>query len=147
MEELVLSLRKCHANTFALYFKAHSFHWNVEGIHFSQYHDFFGELYNELFSAVDPLAENIRKLNKYAPRGLNELYSYTTLSDSVFVSDSIKEMLTALVADNAEVLVCLNKTFDLASKENKQGLADFIAGRIDVHEKHQWMLTASLKGQ
>jgi starvation-inducible DNA-binding protein len=55
-------------------------------------------------------------------------------------------MLNSLVVDNNQVIDCLNKTFALASSANEQGLADFIAGRIDTHKKHAWMLTSSLKG-
>jgi starvation-inducible DNA-binding protein len=146
MEELIASLRKCHANTFVMYFKAHAFHWNVEGIHFSQYHDFFADLYGDLFGAVDPLAENIRKLGAFAPTGLNELYSVASVNESSVTGDSLKEMLESLVTDNDAIIACLNETFNLASKANKQGVADFIAGRIDTHEKHGWQLRASFKG-
>jgi starvation-inducible DNA-binding protein len=146
MEELVASLRKCHGNTFVMYFKAHAFHWNVEGIHFSQYHDFFADLYGDLFGAIDPLAENIRKLGAYAPVGLNEVYAQAAVNDSDLKGDSIKEMLAILVEDNDTVLACLNETFALATAANKQGVANFIADRIDIHEKHAWQLRASLKG-
>jgi starvation-inducible DNA-binding protein len=146
MEELIASLRKCHANTFVMYFKAHAFHWNVEGIHFSQYHDFFADLYSDLYGAIDPLAENIRKLEAYAPTGLNDLYSVTSINESSVTGDSVKEMLQSLVIDNSTIIACLNESFDLASKASKQGLADFIAGRMDIHEKHGWQLRASLKG-
>lgn len=146
MEELVASLRKCHGNTFVMYFKAHAFHWNVEGIHFTQYHDFFADLYGDLFGAIDPLAENIRKLGVYAPVGLNEVYAQSAVNDSDIKGDSIKEMLAILVEDNDTVLGCLNETFALATAANKQGVANFIADRIDIHEKHAWQLRASLKG-
>jgi starvation-inducible DNA-binding protein len=148
MEDLLLSLRKCHANTFVMYFKSHAFHWNVEGIYFPTYHDFFFDLYVELFGAIDPFAENIRKLGEYAPTGLNELYTLSSIDESNLTGDSVKEMIKSLIDDNNIVLECLNKTFQLAtsSSVNKQGLADFIAGRIDTHEKHGWQLRASLKG-
>lgn len=147
MDELKLSLKNCLANTFVMYFKTHAFHWNVEGIHFSQYHDFFANLYEDLYSSIDPLAENIRKLGEYAPPSLTELYTSSTLTEnSLIVGDNIKQMLNSLVVDNNQVIDCLNKTFALATDANEQGLADFIAQRIDIHKKHAWMLTSSLKG-
>jgi len=60
MEQLQLALKKVLADTFGMYFKAHAYHWNVVGPDFSQYHDFFGKLYEELFGAVDAIAEHIR---------------------------------------------------------------------------------------
>ena len=146
MEELNKSMRECLANTFVMYFKAHSFHWNVEGINFPSYHEFFGNLYNELHGAIDPIAEEIRALDYYAPAGLNELYASAKIADSNIKGDSVKEMLGALLADNEQVLSCLNESFKLADAADLQGLADFIAGRIDAHKKHGWMIRASMRG-
>lgn len=147
MEELIVSLRKCHANTFLMYFKAHAFHWNVEGRNFPTYHDFFGDLYAELHAAVDPIAEQIRALNEYAPSNLSDLYSNATVKESSVVGNDILEMLMSLRDDNSEVINTLNIAFKLANDVNEQGLVDFIAGRIDIHKKHAWMLNASMKGQ
>lgn len=147
MDELKLSLKSCLANTFVMYFKTHGFHWNVEGIHFSQYHDFFGDLYEDLYGAVDPFAENLRKLGEYAPKSLTELYTSSTLSENTFITgNNVKDMLNSLAMDNNEVINCLYKTFALATTANEQGLANFIAERIDTHKKHAWMITSSLKG-
>ena len=146
MNELVLAMNKCLANTFVFYFKTHGFHWNLEGVNFPTYHGFFGDLYTELFEAVDPIAEEIRALDEYAPSGLNQLYKYATISDSDIKGDNVREMLLTALNDNATVLADLNAVFTIATKENKQGLADFAAGRIDIHKKHEWMLRSCLKG-
>jgi len=147
MNGLLPALRTSLANTFVMYFKTQGFHWNVEGIHFSQYHSFFGDLYDDLYGAVDPLAENVRKLGEYAPRSLTEIYKYSTLTESDLVGTDVKEMLNSLLTDNTEVLNSLNRTFALANTANEQGLADYIAARIDAHKKHEWQLRSSLKGQ
>lgn len=144
MKELIDSLKQSLANTFVLYFKAHSCHWNVEGVNFPQYHGFFGSLYEEVHGAIDPLAENIRKLNIYAPASLMELYKHNAVEEGY--GSSLSDMLNSLYVANNVVLVSLNKTLELATQQNKQGLANFLADRIDQHEKHKWMLTASLKG-
>ena len=147
MNGLVSALRVAMANTFVMYFKAQGFHWNVEGIHFSQYHNFFGDIYSDLYGSVDPMAENIRKLGEYAPRSLSEMYKSSTLVESDIVGTSLKEMLNSLLTDNTEVLNSLNRTFALANTTNEQGLANFIAERIDARKKHEWQLKSSLKGQ
>ena len=61
------SLKVALADTFAFYLKAHYFHWNVTGADFPQYHDFLGNLYQEVYGAVDPIAELIRTTGDYAP--------------------------------------------------------------------------------
>ena len=146
MDELEKSMRKCLANTFVMYFKTHGFHWNVEGINFPQYHKFLNDLYDDLYGAVDPLAEEIRALGFYAPRGLNELYADADIVDSDIKGDNVRDMLAALLSDNTRVTACLLESFGIAAKLNQQGLCNFLADRIDTHKKHGWMLTASLKG-
>lgn len=144
MNETLIAAKIALANTFVLYFKAQSYHWNVEGMFFSQFHDFFGELYAEVYGAVDPMAEEIRALGAYAPRSLNEMYQYKTIND-LNDAESVQDMLADLVNANATTIESLNKLFDLLSEEKKQGFADFVAGRIDAHEKHGWMLRSFLK--
>ena len=41
------SLKVVLADTFVLYFKTHSFHWNVTGPHFKSLHEMFEEQYTE----------------------------------------------------------------------------------------------------
>jgi len=146
MNELIESMNKCLANTFVMYFKAHSYHWNVEGIHFSQYHEFFSEIYTDLHGAVDVIAEHIRIEGPYAPMSLTELYNYNGVTEDASVPETCQAMVSNLYDANNIVVSCLNETFKLANDTNKQGLADFIAGRIDIHKKHEWMLRVSMKG-
>ncbi len=146
MTELQIALKIAVANAFAMYYNAHSFHWNVEGVHFSQYHDFFRGIYEDVYGSIDPIAEQLRKLGTYAPISLTELVTSKTIPDVAIVGDDVKGMLLALQSANDEMLSTLNKVFALAAATNEQGLCDFIAGRIDVHKRHGWQTTSSLKG-
>lgn len=143
MEELIAATRVALANIFVMYFRTQSFHWNVEGINFSEYHGFFGDLYEDVYGAVDPMAENLRKLGAYAPRNLIELYDHATLEEND-VTDLLG-MLQATLKANSEVIDSLNKVFDLATANKQQGLADYVSGRIDTHKKHEWMIKSCLK--
>ena len=144
METLIEIMRKVLADTFAMYLKAHNYHWNVEGPNFPQYHDFFGKLYEELHGAVDPIAEEIRSLDAYAPGSFSRFMELTEIEDETNVPMA-REMALKLLRDNDTVLNTLNVAFKLADQFDRQGLADFIAGRIDVHNKHGWMLRSIIK--
>ena len=61
MEALKAALRVVIADNFLFYFRSHSYHWNVEGIHFSQYHDFFGDIYEDVWGAQDQFVELRRR--------------------------------------------------------------------------------------
>ena len=145
MNELIAAVRLALGNTFFMYYKTHAYHWNIEGIEFSQYHDFFGDLYDEVYGAVDPTAENLRKLGVYAPISIMELYNYKTVTEDSVMPVLLSDMLGNLIAANTEVYNAFSKVFDLATSQKEQGLANFAADRMDNHRKHGWQLTASLK--
>ena len=144
METLQEIMKKVLADTFALYLKAHNYHWNVEGSNFPQYHEFFGNLYKELHDAVDPIAEEIRSLDAYAPGSFTRFMELTEIEDEITVPAGV-EMARRLMTDNERVLATLNVAFKLADQFDKKGLADFLAGRIDIHNKHAWMLRSITK--
>jgi len=144
METLIEMMRKVLADTFAMYLKAHNYHWNVEGSNFPQYHDFFGNLYQELHGAVDPIAEEIRALDAYVPGSLSRFLELTEIEDELSIPNGV-EMARRLMVDNQKVIMTLDMAFKLADEFDQQGLADFIAGRLDTHKKHGWMLRSITK--
>jgi starvation-inducible DNA-binding protein len=125
-------------------FVAQGYHWNVEGEDFHQYHALFGEIYGDVYGSIDPIAENIRKLDEYAPFTLSKFTDLRTV-ESVEVKPEPKAMAKALLKVNDGVIETINKAIASAEKENEQGIMDFLAGRDDVHKKWRWMLTASTK--
>jgi DNA-binding ferritin-like protein len=49
-------------------------------------------------------------------------------------------MYDKLIASNEEVIAGLTELFMMLEENHLHGFGDFIAGRIDAHNKHQWML-------
>lgn len=145
MEQLIISLRIVLANTFEMYFKAHGHHWNIEGIHFHSMHDFFSDLYEELHGAIDPIAEEIRKLNSFTPYGSSSVLKHKTVTDTEIFGNKPTEMLDDLLSANAEVISSLNTALTHAKQENLEDLVNFLAGRLEMHKKHAWQLKSSLK--
>lgn len=143
MEELVIKMNELQATTFALYLKAHNFHWNVRGKDFSQLHDFFGDFYEEVWGAVDTTAEQIRALGVPAIGALGAYHSQSRITDEMGVPTA-SEMIYALYYDNKLVIDVLNEAHALATAAKMYGLINFIEGRLDTHHKHQWMLSASM---
>lgn len=144
-QNLVEKMKVVLADSFAFYLKAHYFHWNVEGPNFSEYHTLFGNIYEEVHAAVDLIAEQIRALDAYAPGSFSRFSQLTSIQDEIYFPPALK-MIEQLYSDNQIVLKNLNEAFKLATSQGKEGLADFLAGRIDVHSKHSWFLKATLKG-
>ena len=49
-------LKKLLASSNSFVIKAQNFHWNVEGPDFPQYHEFFGNIYEEVYNTIDAQA-------------------------------------------------------------------------------------------
>ena len=146
MEELVEALKKAQATSFSFYLKAHNYHWNVEGHSFSEYHTFLGALYAEVWGAVDLIAEHIRVLDAYVPGSLTRFQQLTSIEDELSVPSS-RMMMAKLFADNQRVITDLMAAHRIADAVGKRGIVNFLEDRIDVHEKHAWMLRSFTKGE
>ena len=141
---LVETLKTTLADTFVLYFKAHAYHWNIEGSDFAQYHDFIGDFYADVFASVDSIAELIRTMDAYAPTSLARLQALTQMDEEENIP-SAREMLTRLRQDNDKYLAQLVKTYNEAETASEFGVSNHIQDRIQAHEKHAWMLRAITK--
>lgn len=141
MDELINRMKTVLATTFAFYLKAQNFHWNVEGINFPQYHEFFGKLYEEVHGAVDPIAEQIRALDAYAPGALQRFKELSSITDENTIPSAMI-MCQRLMDDNDKVISDLMFAYNEAEKQKQLGLANFLQDRIDIHKKHRWMLKA-----
>lgn len=141
------NLKVLLATSYAFAVKAQHFHWNVEGPDFPQLHEFFGNLYEEVFdNAIDQAAEYIRALGVYTPGSLARFIELNRIEEQLKIPRA-EAMVAELERDNQELLSMWKATFPIAEEENEQGIADFIASRIDAHGKHGWMLRSILQKQ
>jgi len=144
MDELVKAVKIAFASENVYYVKASSFHWNIEGPNFPQYHKLLNKIYNEVYNARDEFAENIRYLGSYALGSNSAFLKYSAIQESNEVPEP-QAMLAELLADSEKIISFLKITFDLAEREREHGLSNFIADRQSAHAKHAWMLRSTLK--
>jgi len=142
-EDLLNALKVLLADEYALYFKAHGYHWNVESKMFSQYHEFYAEIAEDVYGAIDPTAENIRKLGGYAPYKMSRMMELCNIPETEVGSDCESMKADLLIATNM-IITTVNKAFDIAEASREQGIADFLASRDDMHKKYAWQLRASM---
>ena len=142
--EIKLKAKQAFADSYLFYLQAHYYHWNVEGRHFSQDHDLFGKVYEEVYGELDKFAEEIRTLGTYAPGVFDRFMDLSQIQQEARVVDA-EEMYSKLIDSNAKVIEILTELFEMLEANRLHGFADFIGGRIDSHNKHQWMLKSTLK--
>ncbi|WP_207462560.1 Dps family protein [Azospirillum sp. SYSU D00513] len=137
-------LSKVLADTFALYIKTHSFHWNVTGPMFNTLHTMFMEQYTELWNALDEIAERIRALGYPAPGSFTQFTKLASIQEETTVPNA-QEMIRQLVAGNEAVARTARAVFPTANDANDQPTADLLTQRLQIHDKTAWMLRSMLE--
>ena len=137
-------LKTALADVFAFYLKTQFYHWNVEGNDFYQYHELFGEIYEEVQGSVDMLAEQIRTLDEYAPGSLSRFKELTTIAEDTTIPNNVV-MAKNLLVENTKVINSLTAAYRQAESDGDLGISNFLQDRIQAHKKHEWFLRASTK--
>ena len=142
--KIAAGLSKLLADNFTLYLKTHNFHWNVTGPMFNTLHLMFEAQYNELWLALDAIAERIRSLGHPAPATATEFAKLTSIPETTG-QPSAEEMIRLLVEGNEAVVRTARKVFPAVDAANDEPTADLLTQRMQIHEKNAWMLRSMLE--
>ena len=137
-------LSRLLADTFTLYLTTHNFHWNVKGPMFQTLHLMFEQQYNELWLALDAIAERIRALGFPAPGTYSQYAKLSSIPETQGVPEA-REMVRILVRGQEAVARTARKIFPVVDKSNDEPTADLLTQRMQVHEKTAWMLRSLLE--
>lgn len=143
-KKLTDSLNQVLADSYALMSLTHLAHWNVEGPNFFSLHTAFQTQYEELFIAVDEIAERVRALGAYAIGGLGKFAQVAGMKEfaaPLSQEDFVKQLITA----NQKLIDDAVKARDLAGELADSESEDLMIGRITLHQKTVWMLKSFLK--
>lgn len=143
-KEVVSALERLLADSYTLYVKTHSYHWNVTGPMFTTLHTLFETQYTELALAVDEIAERIRALEAFSPGSYSQFAKLAHVKEDTGVPKAT-DMIAQLVEDQATVVDGARKVVEAAEAAGDQASADLGTRRIDVHEKTAWMLRSHLE--
>ncbi|WP_176050527.1 Dps family protein [Burkholderia sp. BCC1644] len=136
-------LSRLLADTFSLYLKTHNFHWNVTGPMFNTLHLMFEAQYNELWLAVDSVAERIRTLGVVAPGTFADFAKLSSVPEAKGVP-AAEEMIRQLVEGHETVVRTARDIFPIADAASDEPTADLLTQRLQTHEKTAWMLRSLL---
>jgi len=142
MDDLIESLKILLGTGFALYLKTHAAHWNVVGGFFPSYHVFLEDMYKNIWKSLDDIAEQIRQLDAFAPGTLERMIKLSRISGDNTPLPA-REMMAGLYKDQETFIAMLTEVLHKADEADKQGLVNFLAGRIEVHSKMRWQLRAT----
>lgn len=144
MDNLIQQMKTILGTNFGLYFKAHSFHWNIEGADFAQYHGFLGDFYESVFDNTDTIAEKIRMLGSYAPVALSRMLELSDIQETETIPDALS-MMRILKEDNDRFIFHLRAGIVAADNANEPAISNFLQDLLDQHQKKAWMLRSIIK--
>ncbi len=139
-------LAKLMADTYTLYFKTHNYHWNVTGPMFQTLHLMFETQYNELWMAVDLIAERIRTLGEPAPGTYKQISKLASIKEEEGIPKA-QEMIRNLVKGHEQAAKTARAVLPLADKATDEPTTDLLTQRLVIHEKTAWMLRSLLEGK
>lgn len=143
-EKIATGLGHLLADTYTLYLTTHNYHWNVTGPMFQTLHLMFETQYNELWLAVDVIAERIRSLGYPAPGTYAELAKLSSIKQKPGVPKA-RAMIEQLVEGQEAVVRTARKLYPVVEKAGDEATADLLTQRITLHEKTAWMLRSLLE--
>jgi|SRR5690606_589440 starvation-inducible DNA-binding protein len=141
--EIAKGLGHFLADTYTLYLTTHNFHWNVTGPMFQTLHLMFETQYNELWTAVDLIAERIRSLGEFAPGTYADFVKLSSIKETTGVPKAT-DMIRKLVEGHEAVVRTARSLFPVVEKGGDEATADLLTQRIQLHEKTAWMLRSLL---
>lgn len=144
MEQLIQQLKVILGTNFALYLKAHGFHWNIEGSNFPQYHGFLDGFYNDVWGQNDTIAEHIRQLDTYAPGSLARMLELADLEESQNIPMPLA-MMAELKRDNDRFIMHLRAGIVAAEQADEPAVGNFLQDLLGAHQKKAWMLRSIIK--
>jgi len=143
-KSLAKALEVVLAETYALYLKTQTYHWNVKGPHFYSYHAAFESQYKELAEAVDTLAERLRALSLPVPSSFTFFEKLSSIKTDVLPKDA-EGMIKDLIQAHESVVKSLYQLVKAAIEASDVVSEDLATERLTFHEKTLWMLRASEK--
>ncbi len=137
------SLQIALADSYILYLKTQNYHWNVTGSNFKSLHLMFEEQYNDLFLAVDTIAERIRSLGQKAFGTFAKYRDLTNIKEGNENLDAVS-MVKELADDQDIIVRTLTNALKEAQNVGDEVTVGIVTSRIELHQKNAWMLRSSL---
>ncbi|MGC3873722.1 Dps family protein [Halomonas sp. GXIMD04776] len=141
--QLAEKLNVLLANYQIFYMNVRGYHWNVKGQQFFELHAKFEELYTDLLTKVDEVAERILTL------GYEPLHAYSDYAQNASIKEDKHvhqgQACVRGILSGYQVLIELQREIlSLASDADDEGTASLAGDYIREQEKTVWMLNAYL---
>lgn len=143
-ENLAGKLNVLLANYSIFYQNVRGYHWNIKGEKFFELHLKFEELYNDLFTKIDEVAERVLTLGHTPNHSFSDYRKISTIQEGEKVTDGRKAVEAILEAFKT-LLVMQRELLDLSGDANDEGTNALMSDYIREQEKLVWMYSSFLR--
>ncbi len=143
-EETAKRLNELLANYAIFYQNARGYHWCVKGDKFFELHLKFEELYTDLLTKVDEIAERILSLGQVPTHTYSEYMAQSQIAESKATLDA-NEMIQEILKSFKVTIALQRDLLDLSADNNDEGTNSLMSDYIRDQEKTVWMYSAYLK--
>ena len=143
-QQLAQSLNHLLANYQVFYMNTRGYHWNIKGKEFFELHAKFEEIYTDLQTKIDEIAERILTI------GAKPLHSFSSYLESAEIQEHTnvtdgQNTMQGLVEGFSHLISHQRKVLELATEADDEGTASQMSDYIREQEKLIWMLNAWLQ--
>jgi starvation-inducible DNA-binding protein len=146
VQAITEALNPIIADLFALYVKTKNFHWHLAGSHFRDYHLLFDEQAEQIFDAVDVLAERVRRVGGTTIRSISHISQLQTIKDDNDDFVQAGEMVRRLMEDNARLAQAQRSAHEVCERCRDVATASVLEVMIDESERRKWFLFEVMQG-
>ena len=143
-EQLAYKLDKLLADYQMFYMNLRGFHWNIKGESFFELHVKFEEIYTDLQTKIDEIAERILTLGHTPDHAFSRYLEVSSINEHQNATQG-KDCVTGLVSGFSELLVKQRDILEQAGDASDEGTAALMGDYIREQEKLMWMLNAYLQ--
>jgi len=144
--KVAAEINKLVADALSLYLKTKNFHWHMSGPHFRDYHLLLDEQATQIYAAVDPLAERVRKLGQSTLRSIGQVAQMSRIKDNDEEFVSPYDMLCELLDDNKGMAESLRNAHKVCDDNEDIATASLLETFLDETEKRTWFLFEAARG-
>lgn len=142
-DKLIQQLNELVSTYSVLYTKLHNYHWYVTGPSFFTLHEKFEELYNEITTNLDEVAERILTKGGKPVATMKEHLELSRVKEAAG-SESAEEMVETIIDDFKATMKLIKEAMEEAANQGDDRTEDMLNATFQSLEKHTWMLSAFL---
>lgn len=143
-QQLSESLNRLLANYQVFYMNTRGYHWNIKGQSFFVLHEKFEEIYTDLQSKIDEIAERILTLGATPAHSFSQYLQSAEIKEHINATDG-QNTVKGLVDGFSNLIRQQREILALASDTGDEGSAAQMSDYIREQEKLIWMLNAWLQ--